>query len=224
MNFKKEVITTKDGSKTIFFPDLNENYHSHHGALQEAMHVFIKYGLDLFADRSKVSIFEVGFGTGLNAGITAAQAAIKQQVIDYTAIELFPVDGEMIQELGYVDLLQNAFPEHNFYEAIMSATWNDLAPIHPHFSLSKLQTSLQEISLDQGLFDLVYFDAFGPRVQPEMWSQAHFAKLYSSLNEGGALVTYCAQGQVKRDLKAVGYRVENVPGPPGKREMTIAYK
>lgn len=219
---KREVIQTEDGSKTIRIIELEENYHSIHGALQEANHVFLKYGLEEFKDRSELSIFEMGFGTGLNACLTAIQSQVLEVKINYHGLEAFPVCQEELNELEYGTLLGQE--NKSLYDSLHLAKWNEPVKISESFTINKIQDEIQKIELPIEAYDLIYYDAFGPRVQNELWSEEVFQKMFNSLKIGGFLVTYCAKGQVKRNMKAVGFEVEPLPGPPGKREMTRAWK
>jgi tRNA U34 5-methylaminomethyl-2-thiouridine-forming methyltransferase MnmC len=221
---RREIITTKDGSKTIHLPDWNESYHSQHGAYQEAVHVFIKSGLHQFKGaKNKVSILEVGYGTGLNALITCKEAAEMGFTIEYEGLEAFPVTQEEWEAMDYTAL--EALKEYQATnEALFRAPWNVLHNLTKSFSLFKRHITLQDFLPNSGHYDLIYFDAFGPRVQPEMWTLSVFQKLYNALNAGGIFVTYCCKGQVRRDLISAGFDVEKIPGPPGKREMLRAFK
>ena len=219
---KREVVITADGSKTIRIIDLDENYHSSHGALQEANHVFIENGLNSLANQTEISIFEMGLGTGLNAFLTAIKAGELGLKVNYFGIEAFPVQIDEIIELDYKNLMGERFSD--LYLSIHESEWNKLVEINANFSLKKIKGELQNEEMPQAFFDIVYYDAFGPRAQDEMWSKELFQKMYDSIKQGGFLVTYCAKGQVKRDLKAVGFTIEPLPGPPGKREMTRAWK
>lgn len=223
MQVKREIIVTADGSKTIHMPEWNENYHSSHGALQEAKHVFLKYGLNCFKDPREVSIFEVGFGTGLNAILTCEEAGINQQNIHYDGLEAYPVSAEEIEALDYISLFENAESKANYLK-MHKVSWDSDEVISPNFTLRKILQKLEEFAFKAEQYDLIYFDAFGPRTQDDMWQLAHFEKLFDALKPNGILVTYCAKGQVKRDLKAAGFEIEVLPGPPGKREMTRAWK
>ncbi len=221
---KREIITTKDGSKTIHLSDWQENYHSHHGAVQEALHVFIKSGLDKKArENSSVSILEVGFGTGLNAILTYAHALKGDLHIRYEGVEAYPVELDEINKLAYAKLKEVARYSEVYHE-MHSSEWEQRVSITPEFELLKRKVMLAEYTPEAGVFDLVYFDAFGPRVQPELWEASIFEMLYNAMRPGAILVTYCAKGQVRRDLIAVGFYVEKIPGPPGKREMLRATK
>lgn len=221
---KREIITTADGSKTIFIPDWDENYHSKHGALQEALHVFIEAGL-IFKQQEKqdLKILEIGFGTGLNAILTAIYTAKENLEVEYHGLEAFPVSAEEIAALDYASLDAIKY-NVDTYNKLHNSDWNVLNQIAPSFSLKKIEQTLEKFTPTKNSFDIIYFDAFGPRVQNEMWSLPIFEKLFNSLKENGILVTYCAKGQVKRDLKTAGFTVESIPGPPGKREMTRGKK
>lgn len=219
---KREVIETADGSKTIRIIELDENYHSSHGALQEALHVFIKNGLLEFKDKPQISIFEMGFGTGLNSFLSAIKAAELNLKIQYSGVEAFPVNEEELIQLEYAKLVGDE--NIDLYTKLHSVPWGEFSTISDHFTLKKIQSELQILELEVESFDIIYYDAFGPRAQEEMWSVELFQKMYDSLKTGGFLVTYCAKGQVKRNMKAVGFTIEPLPGPPGKREMTRAWK
>jgi tRNA U34 5-methylaminomethyl-2-thiouridine-forming methyltransferase MnmC len=218
---KRKIITTGDGSKTIQIEDWNEQYHSKHGAIQEAYHVFIEHGLRLF-NSTEVKLLEIGFGTGLNALITLLEAPRLELVIDYVGVEAYPVSMEEIEALNYVhqlgvDKLQEPF------QHMHSSPWEKHISIADHFSLCKQKKDFKDIDA-QNLFNLIYFDAFGARVQPELWTEELFSKMYEAAKPGGVLVTYAAKGSVRRAMQAVGFVVERLPGPPGKREMLRATK
>lgn len=217
---KREIIVTKDGSMSLYMPELDETYHSVHGALQEARHVFIDNGLKLM-DREAISVFEVGFGTGLNTLLSLQFALNTQTHLTYHTVEAYPVDVDLIEKLNYENITEcNA----GSYGLIHNCDWEKEIAIDPRFKLTKFHSKLEELILKDSNYDLVFFDAFGPRAQCEMWSLENMEKMRNCLVPNGKLVTYCAQGQFKRNLKQVGFLVENVPGPPGKREMTIATK
>lgn len=216
---KREVVKTQDGSTTIYIPEMDENYHSTHGAINEAMHVFIDYGLHLFSDREEVKIFELGLGTGLNALLTFIHA---KSAVAYTGIEAFPVSLEMAKEMNYVE---EAGKEYSaVFDQMHAAPWEEVVALSDRFDLMKVQSKIQEFDMPKDHFDLIYFDAFGPRAQSEMWELPVLEKMYKGLKNEGVLVTYCAKGQFKRDLKSLGFEIEELPGPPGKREMTRATK
>lgn len=218
---KREIIITSDGSTTIHMPEWNEQYHSKHGAIQEAFHVFIKSGLEAHPAK-EISILEIGFGTGLNCFITLLEAAKRNLKIDYTGIEAYPIQEDEILQLNYVSELDARNYSHKFEEMHLFH-WNTKQKIHNDFYLTKRQQFIKDID-DVEKFDLIYFDAFGARVQPELWTEKIFKKMFDSLKKGGILVTYSAKGSVRRAMIAVGFRVTRLPGPPGKREMLRAIK
>lgn len=218
---KRKIITTGDGSKTIQIEDWNEQYHSIHGAVQEAYHVFIKHGLSLFKDEP-VSILEIGFGTGLNAIITAIEAPKSNLNIDYTGVEAYPVEAEEVAELNYIAQL-NASNFEDVFNKMHNVNWEVKTEILPNFNLLKREQNFLDIT-DKEAYNLIYFDAFGARVQPELWTENIFGIMYNALQTNGVLVTYAAKGSVRRAMLAVGFKVERLPGPPGKREMLRATK
>ncbi|WP_276498636.1 tRNA (5-methylaminomethyl-2-thiouridine)(34)-methyltransferase MnmD [Pontibacter litorisediminis] len=219
-----EIRQTKDGSNTLYVPELNEHYHSVHGALQESQHVFIKYGLEHALEQKKdLKVLEVGFGTGLNAILTFPYALAKKAFIQYDTLEKYPLSEEVVQQLHYENIILN--PElYEYFLKLHKAPWNEPAEVIPYFTLQKMHESLEEFVAPSSYYDVVYFDAFAPEKQPELWSDAMFEKLYKAVRPGGILVTYCAKGSFKRSLKAAGFTVEALPGPPGKREMTRGLK
>lgn len=224
---KRQIITTADGSKTIQIEDWNEQYHSIHGALQEAQHVFIKQGLTPVFNAFKkeypsVSILEIGFGTGLNAFLTSLEAEKHTQLVDYVGVEAYPVSEDEIIELNYSELLDSKNSAVKF-DALHKCSWEEQHAISSHFKLTKKQMKFQDI-VDINAYNLIYFDAFGARVQPELWTEDMFKIVFQALKPGGILVTYSAKGSVRRALQAVGFIVERLPGPPGKREMLRARK
>lgn len=218
---KREIIQTLDGSTTIHLQEWDECYHSKHGAIQEAQHVFIKNGLSLFENQS-VSILEIGFGTGLNAFITFLESKKMHQNIDYVGVEGYPVSADEVLSMNYVTEL-NAENESSIFERMHESDWGEKIVLRDDFYLTKRKQFFDEID-DLEKFDLIYFDAFGYRVQPELWSTAIFKKMYDALKPKGKLVTYAARGVVKRSMVEVGFTVEKLQGPPGKREMFRASK
>ena len=218
---KREIITTNDGSTTIHLPELNESYHSKHGAIQEAYHVFIKNGLSLFEGKS-VSVLEIGFGTGLNSFITYLEAKKSNQNIDYVGVEAYPVIIEEALQMNYVKEL-NANQEATIFKNMHEAVWEEKVAISNDFSLTKRQKLFQDIN-DEDAFNLIYFDAFGFRVQPELWSLEIFQKMYNALKINGVIVTYACRSSIKNAMIECGFKVEKLPGAPGKREMLRAKK
>lgn len=218
---RREIITTSDGSKTIHLPDWDESYHSKHGAIQEAYHVFIESGLRLFNNRT-VNILEIGFGTGLNAIITFIEAEKCNLKINYTGIEAYPVSMEEALEMNYLNSL-NALDQQAVFKKMHQIPFEEQIALSDNFTIEKRNIFFDQIA-DVETFDLIYFDAFGFRVQPELWSTEIFQKMYTSLHNNGVLVTYAARGVVKRSMQEVGFTVEKLPGPPGKREMMRAFK
>lgn len=228
----RQIISTEDGSTTIYLPEWNESYHSKHGAIQEAFHVFVEHGWHCFHEQSQISILEFGFGTGLNTLITLLSAWSVQQKTKYTALEKFPVKQEEYLQLNYAQALkkygvfetQTENEIRQIYQEIMQAEWETWQEIQTDFQLKKIKTDFFEFEFPEATYDLVYFDAFGARVQPELWSEKLFEKIYFSMKENGVFTTYSSKGSVRRALISVGFHVEKKPGPPGKREMLIAIK
>ena len=250
---KRKIITTSDGSKTIQIEDWNEQYHSIHGAIQEAKHVFIKHGLlfychpewrlkfskpvsesqaeygslnEVEVNRSKresqiINILEIGFGTGLNAFLTLLEAEHSEEQINYVGVEAYPVEADEIKQLNYVEMISK-FHQQEF-DTMHQLPWEERHKITPYFQLKKQQRFFKDIT-GENTFDIVYFDAFSARVQPELWTEDIFTIMYKAMKHNGVLVTYSAKGSVRRAMQAVGFNVERLPGPPGKREMLRATK
>lgn len=218
-----EIITTSDGSHSLFNSSLNETYHSRHGAVQESIYVFIRNGFDrVLLKSSPVRIFEVGFGTGLNAWLTIHAAADKHKAVEYYSVEAFPLDATVFKLLNYPE--QHPITDgRKMFDQLHLAPWDQPSLVTPDFVLNKIQGHLQTIQVPPSL-DLIYFDAFAPSRQPEMWEMPVLKKVCDQLMPGGVFATYCAKGQLKRDLKALGMEVETLPGPPGKKEMVRAIK
>lgn len=215
-----KIITTEDGSHSLFNEELQETYHSRHGALQESAYVFIAKGLDALERPLAVSILEVGFGTGLNALLAERWSTNQSIPVTYFTIEKFPVRDSIWSSLNYCATQ----PETETFERIHRSAWHQWTPISSHFSIFKMNESLQDSDLSALNVDLVFFDAFAPNKQPEMWELPMLTKVTTAMKTGALFVTYCAKGQLKRDLKSLGLQVESLPGPPGKREMVRAVK
>ena len=218
---KREIIITDDGSTTIRIPDWDENYHSTHGAIQEAKHVFIKNGLNLFQKQDSISILEIGFGTGLNAFITFLETLTKDKV-NYVGIEAYPISEEEIAQMNYVSELQ-ATQYQEIFDKMHTSDWESKQIITDNFILTKRKQFFQDID-DKEQYDLIYFDAFGFPLQPELWSEAIFKKMYDALLPKGTLVTYACRSSIKNAMLSVGFSIEKLPGAPGKREMLRATK
>lgn len=221
---ERKIITTSDGSKTIQITEWNEQYHSLHGALQEALHVFIHTGLHYFVelcDTRPIHILEIGFGTGLNAILTQIEAEKHSISIAYTGIEAYPVETAEIEQLNYPDSISDC--DVAVFSKIHNTAWDDFHEISKYFKLKKEKKCFEDIDF-HSKFDIIYFDAFGARVQPELWTEDIFQCMFNALRPNGILVTYAAKGSVRRAMQAVGFIVERLPGPPGKREMLRAQK
>lgn len=220
---KREILITGDGSVTIHLPDWDEQYHSKHGAIAEAKHVFIETGLRFMQSKEKkqaLAILEIGFGTGLNALLTLGNAEANKLPIFYTGVEAFPVVASEVEQLNYPEQLGVS---KDVFMALHHSPWEESTVMSPYFSLEKRKQQFSEID-DTNRFHLIYFDAFGARVQPELWTEAIFKQMYTALKDGGVLVTYSAKGSVRRAMQEVGFQVERLAGPPGKREMLRATK
>jgi tRNA U34 5-methylaminomethyl-2-thiouridine-forming methyltransferase MnmC len=224
---KKEIIITGDGSHTVSVPEMNVLYHSKHGAIQESMHVFIEAGLLYKSGRNperqskgrpdSIKIFEMGLGTGLNAFLTAIEAVNKKIKIFYVAVENFPLSTEEVLSLNYSKNLQHK----EWFDALHQCQWNEDIAINEYFTFRKEQADIVSYSTNQA-FNIIYYDAFAPTAQPELWTTEIFKKLNSFLYPEGILVTYCSKGYVRRAMQSAGFIVEKIPGPPGKREMVRA--
>ena len=218
-NMFQHLRFTDDGSHTVYNSLVNECYHSVHGARSESEHIFIRSGLHEM-HRTDISVFEVGFGTGLNALLTLEEALQKQLSVHYTAVERYPIGPDLYEQLNYGATPQ----ERDIFLQLHRAEWEREVPFCDCFSLKKTEADFTQMPLFES-YDVVYYDAFSPERQPEMWGEELFAKLYDAMNEGGVLVTYCAKGVVRRTLQAVGFRVERIAGPAGgKREILRARK
>ena len=215
---KREILTTSDGSTTIHLPDWNEQYHSKNGSINETYHVFINSGLKMVSS-NEVSILEIGFGTGLNCFITYLESKRK---IDYVGVEAYPVTANEVEKMNFISILE-AEKEREAFNKIHTVSWEEKHQITDSFSILKRKQFFEDIN-DTDAFHLIYFDAFGARVQPELWTENIFLKMFNALKENGILVTYSAKGSVRRAMQAVGFFVERLPGPPGKREMLRATK
>jgi tRNA U34 5-methylaminomethyl-2-thiouridine-forming methyltransferase MnmC len=226
---KIEVRATADGSPTLYVPALDEHYHSTHGAAQESRHVFVEAGLQPLLQAGlgqpgtdPIHILEVGLGTGLNALLTLKAATAAGAYIVYDGYETYPLSSEAIAALRPQWQTQPELSQA--FDSLHDAAWNDVFMLHKHLLLDKIQEPIQAADLTASYHNLIYFDAFAPEKQPELWTEDIFAKLYAAAAPGAVLVSYCAQGQFRRNLRAAGWLTEKLPGPPGKREMTRARK
>jgi tRNA U34 5-methylaminomethyl-2-thiouridine-forming methyltransferase MnmC len=221
---KVQPVITGDLSHTLFVPELNEHYHSVFGAISESKHIFIETGLDRqVQDRSIIRILEIGFGTGLNALLTYYEALSKKIRIHFTAIEPFPLDRSVWEKLNYPEILKYPGASEVFHK-LHDCPWNATALVSDFFLLEKRMEKLESIVLSDSSIDLVYFDAFGPDVQPELWTEKVFKKICHIMDQDSVLVTYSSKGSVKRALLHSGFQVEKLPGPMGKREIIRASK
>ena len=225
---KRKIITTGDGSKTIQIEEWDEQYHSVHGAINEANHVFLKHGLLFFnsqliseSNTNEIAILEIGFGTGLNAFLTLIEAEKQNLNINYVGVEAYPVKNEEIEILNYVELV--SLKHKSEFEKLHNSNWERQIYISDYFKIKKEEKFFKDIS-SISEFDIVYFDAFGARVQPELWTEDIFKKMYDALKPKGVLVTYSAKGSARRAMQAVGFDVERLDGPPNKRHMLRAIK
>lgn len=215
-----EIVITQDGSHSIYVQSLDEHYHSVHGAITESQHVFIEAGLKQFKNRH-IRILEMGFGTGLNALLTLAEINESNISIYYTGIEKYPLESTIIESLNYESIIDPTWK--GMLKLIHDSPWQQEVLIKPEFILKKLQCDMNEMELADE-FDLVYFDAFAPEKQPELWTEDLFRQIFMSMRSNSILTTYSSKSMIRRNLKAAGFQVEKIPGPPGKREMTRAYK
>jgi len=217
LHTKLIVHLTADGSHTLYVPDMDETYHSVYGAVQESEFVFIEQGLRA-CRKEAIRLLEIGFGTGLNALLTALEAGRKKKIIHYTALERYPVSEQNTCLLNYPALLET---DGEMFAKIHHSPWNMDVKINPFFVLHKINADFTTCALP-GMYDVIYFDAFSPEKQPEMWREDGFAKIFKHCNQNAVLTTYCAKGTVRRALQKVGFQVERLPGPPGKREILRA--
>ena len=215
---KRELKITEDGSHTFYMPDLDEHYHSTHGAVQESKHVFLDAGFH-FCEKDPIHILEIGFGTGLNCFLTLMETLKTNRKVVYHSIELYPLEKEHINSLNYAE--QSNPVQKDLFTTLHKSEWNSDVKITDDFTLRKLLGDLRTSKFPTK-YDLVYFDAFAPEVQPDLWTEEIFTKIYHSLNSNAILTTYCSKGIVKQALRASGFELKRLPGPPGKRHMLRA--
>jgi tRNA U34 5-methylaminomethyl-2-thiouridine-forming methyltransferase MnmC len=218
----RQLVLTEDGSHSLYVPELDEQYHSIHGAIQESEHVFIQSGLAL-CQKDEINIVELGFGTGLNALLALIYAEKNNRKITYISSEKYPLSAFEYELLNYANRIDPLYNEAFMH--LHNCRWNEEVLIGEQFSLVKIIGDFREIELGPlPLFDLVFFDAFAPNKQPDLWNEEVYSKIYDHCNPGAIFVTYCAKGIVRRGLQQVGFAVERIPGPPGKKEMLRAIK
>jgi tRNA U34 5-methylaminomethyl-2-thiouridine-forming methyltransferase MnmC len=214
MHSERILQLTADGSHTLFLPEINEHYHSINGAVQEALHVYINAGFNL-CRKENIRVLELGFGAGLNVLLTAMESRKRGIEVSYTSIENDPLPQAIINQLNYIEL------DKALFQQIHAAEWNKAVPLLPSFTLHKIEADFTAFNFND-YFDVIYYDAFAPDKQAEVWSQELFDRIFRVLNPGGILTTYCAKGNIRRMLQQAGFAVERIPGPPGKREMLRA--
>ncbi len=226
MDFQhRQLLITADGSPTLALPGSGVTYHSKHGAVQESMHVFIEAGLRTFISQNpkkSIHLLEAGWGTGLNSLLTWIVADRLETLVEYEARELFPLAPDEYQDIHYEEMLDETEAEDKF-RRLHEADWEMTINLSPYFSLKKINADIQAPA-NAAVYDLIYFDAFAPGTQPELWTTEVFANLFQSMRENGILVTYCSKGDVRRAMISAGFSVEKIPGPPGKREILRATK
>lgn len=225
----REIISTEDGSVTLYVPELKEHYHSVHGAIQESVHIFIQAGVTYFLEThaekmspgTSLNVLEAGFGTGLNAWLTLLWASELRTPVCYHSIEKYPLSPAEIAKLNYPE--QSDSSDKSLFEVMHRCSWETIHQLTPYFSICKHREDFRDINFPP-CFDLVYFDAFNPDVQPHLWTSSVFERFHRAMKPGGILVTYCVKGIVKQALRSVGFTLKRLPGPPGKREMLRATK
>jgi tRNA U34 5-methylaminomethyl-2-thiouridine-forming methyltransferase MnmC len=219
-----EIRLTEDGSHTLYVTEIDECYHSTHGAVQESLHVFVEAGFNAFLSfcgcqaslmQREIKVLEIGFGTGLNAGLTLLEGKNSGRKVHYTALELYPLAVDKALQLNYAGMFEG---EGRVFERMHLSCWGEDEVITSYFTLHKVKADFTACEL-QGMFDVIYFDAFSPEKQPEMWSEDGFRKLYEHAAVGAVLATYCAKGSVRRAMQSAGFVTERLPGPLGKREI-----
>lgn len=215
-----EVLITEDGSSSLRRKDLEEGYHSTYGAVSESKHIFIDAGLRNISKLDSINILEIGFGTGLNAILSLEYAVEESQYIYYRTIEKYPLEDNIISKLNYGVFLSLV----EEYQSIHACVWNKDIELNPYFTINKIDKPAEGIDFPKDFFHLIYFDAFAPEFEAVLWTKEVFDNIYTSLKQGGILITYCCKGVVKRMLKSSGFRIEKLPGPKGKREILRAVK
>ena len=231
LNESPQLIVTEDGSNSLHFNSVGESYHSVHGAMLEAEHVYLNPNFCKKSLSQKcVNVLEVGFGTGLNAFLTLCKSAELGVEVNYTSLEAYPLSAEIYEKLNYPEVYKKLFPQTPSFDVdelfvkLQTSLWNEQVQLLPNFCLTKLKGFLQETELPENTFDSVYYDAFAPQYQPELWTADIFAKVAKAMKAGAILTTYCCKGDVKRALKANNLKISKIQGFAGKREMLVAEK
>ena len=218
----RQLIVTSDGSHTFFVPIINEQYHSIHGAVTESIHIFINSGL-LQCKKREINVLEIGFGTGLNAYLTLLSVLDNGFKVNYYSVEKYPLTQVEYEQLNYAAKIKSG--NESFFIELHECKWGENVKITPDFSLFKIHTDARNLELEEyPFFDVIYFDAFAPDKHPDLWNEDIYNKIYNHSNPNAIFVTYCAKGVVRRSLQQVGFKVERIPGPPGKKEMIRAIK
>jgi len=217
---QSELLITEDGSHTLFVPSIDECYHSTHGAVQESRHIFIEAALKQ-CNKSEIRVLEIGFGTGLNAFLTMVEAERSEKQVHFTSLEKFPVSIDKALLLNYPEEIDSE--KRVAFELMHTSPWNVEVQITADFSLKKIETDFTIYKFSE-MYDVIYFDAFSPEKQPEMWTEERFKALFLHCNEGAVLTTYCAKGMVRRAMQTAGFVIERLAGPPGKREILRSLK
>ena len=220
----RQLLITKDGSHTLYAPELQDHYHSTFGAVQESTHIYIERAFRACRlDKDKVNVLEIGLGTGLNAFLTW-QESLKQEIyLEYHALEPYPLNISIAEQLNYIDFVQAEGAKAAFYK-MHKAEWGTSIDVSKYMTLVKRDLKVQDARLELEYFDVVYFDAFGPEAQPELWTEKVFRKIFDSMVPGAVMCTFSSKGDVKRAIKSAGFNLELIDGPPGKRTITRAWK
>lgn len=218
-----KIVTTKDGSKTVYDNETCEHFHSIYGAFEESRHIFIENGLSHCKAKSSINILEVGFGTGLNVLLTIIDTETSFKSVNYVAVEPYPLPESIYSNLNYPEIT-NRQDLNDIFLKLHNSQFNFPFYVNENFILYKLLEKLEDVQLSPGAFDLIYFDAFSPKVQPELWTLDVFVKMFEALKIDGLLITYSSSGYVKKNLQAAGFKIELLPGPSGKRHITSAKK
>ncbi len=216
-----EIIETEDGSHTLRLSGTNVTFHSNRGAIQESSHIFIQSAFDYFVQKNPskkvLQVFELGLGTGLNALLTAIAARKSNKQVVYKAVDLYPLPGTVFNKLNYASILN----EVELYKIIMQTGWEQLLYVDPFFKIQKMNIGIEQYNFTEQ-YDMIFFDAFAPEDQEELWQIPIFEKLLNAMQPGGVMVTYCSKTVVRRALEAAGFVVEKISGPWGKREIVRA--